>query len=89
MNGRLLRNRATLAGTIAAAAAGAVTVGLVSGVAHVSSSAQPATGTTTSTSSPSSSTTGSSTTGSSTTGSSTTVDTAPQSSQAQGGSNGS
>ncbi|HZC53464.1 MAG TPA: hypothetical protein VE441_13335, partial [Mycobacterium sp.] len=60
MNGRTLRTTAGLAGTVAAAAAGALTVGLISGVVHTSTQAQGATtntGTsTTSTSSTSSST---------------------------------
>jgi hypothetical protein len=40
MNGRNLRRSAGLAGTVAAAAAGALTVGLVSGVVHTSTQAQ-------------------------------------------------
>lgn len=46
MNGRTLRSTAGLAGTFAAAAAGALTVGLISGVVHTAQ-AQSATRTTT------------------------------------------
>lgn len=43
MNGRTLRTTAGLAGTVAAAAAGALTIGLVTGVVHTSTQAQAVT----------------------------------------------
>lgn len=40
MNGRNLRSTAGIAGTVAAATAGALTVGLIAGVVHTASQAQ-------------------------------------------------
>jgi hypothetical protein len=50
MNGRTLRTTAGLAGTVAAAAAGALTVGLITGVVHTSTQSQGTTTTNTGTS---------------------------------------
>ena len=87
MNGRHLRHRATLAGTVAATAAGALTVGLVTGVAHAASTS----GTTTSNSSAGSTTSGSGSTSSTSDSSDpmTQLGGASDNSHAQGGSHGS
>ena len=49
MNGRTLRSSAGLAGTFAAAAAGALTVGLIAGVVHTAQAASATTNSTTGT----------------------------------------
>jgi hypothetical protein len=88
MNGRNLRNTAGIAGTVAAATAGALTVGLIAGVVHTASQAQQTTSFTTSGSVSTSS--GGSTTSTSTRNSSTGgLGSVPQNAQPVGGSHGS
>jgi hypothetical protein len=87
MNGRTLRSTAGLAGTFAAAAAGALTVGLISGVVHTAQAAStPVTSTTGSGStSTSGNTSGASNSRKSTSG----IASVPQNAQPVGGSHGS
>lgn len=87
MNGRNLRSTAGIAGTVAAAAAGALTVGLISGVVHTSSQAQGTTAAGTSNTATSSD--DGSSTGSSSTSSTSGIGSAAQNAQQVAGSNGS
>lgn len=87
MNGRTLRSTAGLAGTFAAAAAGALTVGLISGVVHT---AQAASATNTSTTTSGTSTGGTTKSGTSVNNNSTGgIGSVPQNVQPVGGSHGS
>jgi hypothetical protein len=86
MNGRTLRSTAGVAGTVAAAAAGALTVGLISGVVHT---AQAQSATTSSSHSGSTSTSGTAKSGTSSTRTSGSVQNAPRNAAPVGGSHGS
>jgi hypothetical protein len=86
MNGPKLRSTAGFAGTMAAAAAGALTVGLIAGVVHTATQAQGTTSTGTSSSTSSS---GTSTSSKSGTSSASGLGSVPQNAAPVGGSNGS
>jgi hypothetical protein len=93
MNGRpsasRLRSRASRLGVIATGAAGALTVGLISGVVHTDATAATTTNGSTSTGTSNTSTGSTTTTTPSSNSSTNTVNLAPPNRQVQGGSNGS
>lgn len=91
MNGPKLRSTAGIAGTVAAAAAGALTVGLISGVVHTATQAQGTSNTGTSSSTTSSDDGSSTSSSTSNAGSSSTggIGSVPQNAAPVGGSNGS
>jgi hypothetical protein len=91
MNGRSLRTRATIAGTVAAAGAGAVTIGLISAVTNNAGAQSTTNSTPTSTTSGSTSTSDTSTGSTDTSGStgSSGLGNVDQNAPAQAGSNGS